>query len=176
MFQRDGRIESVRSSEQSPPNSMFIQEDGRRGDRTANGPMIPPETPCSSVNSPSGRYLAFVRYTSIGGFATAVHYLVLIMLVEWLDLAPSLAATSGAACGALIAYVGNHRFTFGSRSRHHIALPRFLFVAALGAVLNGVIVWLGTEALSWHYLIAQVVATFVVLLMSYHFNRTWSFS
>lgn len=105
-----------------------------------------------------------------------VHYAVLMLLVEWFYISPSLAAASGAACGALIAYGGNRQFTFVSHSRHRLALPRFLLVAVLGVVLNGAIVWAITEALSWHYMVAQVVATLGVLLITYRLNRNWTFS
>ncbi|MCG6876279.1 MAG: GtrA family protein [Betaproteobacteria bacterium] len=112
----------------------------------------------------------------IGGFATGVHYMVLLSLVEGLHVTPSLAAASGAVCGALVAYAGNRQFTFRHGPRHRTALPRFLLVAALGAALNGGGVWAGTAILGWHYLVAQIAATLVVLLITYGCNRTWTFA
>lgn len=120
--------------------------------------------------------LAFARYTLVGGVATGGHYLVLLALVEGFGVTPALAAASGAACGALLAYAGNRRFTFRGCSSHGAALPRFLLVAAAGAGVNGAVVWAGTAALAWHYLAAQFVATLFVLVATYGVNRAWTFA
>ncbi len=121
--------------------------------------------------------MAFGRYTLTGGAATAVHYAVLFILVEAAHLAAGWAAAIGATVGAFVAYLGNQRFTFtGSRAQHRRALPRFLAVAALGAAVSGFMVWLGSAALGVHYLLAQVLATIVVLVMTYRLNRAWSFA
>lgn len=120
--------------------------------------------------------MEFVRYTLIGGVATCVHYIVLLILVSGLNLTPPLAAASGAACGALVAYTGNRRFTFISRSCHRTALLRFLFVAAVGAALNGGVVWAATATLAWHYLAAQVAATLLILIATFTINRLWTFA
>lgn len=89
-------------------------------------------------------------------------------------LAPT-ATALGALGGAMVAYLANRRFTFSSVARHRRALPRFFVVAALGAGLNSLIVWVGTSALIWHYLAAQAVATVVILALTYHLNRSWTF-
>lgn len=120
--------------------------------------------------------MAFVRYTLTGSFATGVQYLVLVALAEALGFAPWLAAAIGAACGSLAAYAGNRRFTFRSRRPDASALPRFLLVAALGAAFNGGLVWLGVAAFGWHYLAAQLGATFLVLVVGYRVNRVWTFA
>ena len=129
-----------------------------------------------SVHATREDYLAFARYTLVGGAATGGHYLVLLALVEGLGVAPALAAAAGAACGALLGYAGNRRFTFRGRPPHGAALPRFLLVAAAGAGVNGAVVWAGTAALVWHYLVAQIVATLFVLPATYGVNRAWTFA
>lgn len=175
MLRREESIKFLQNGEQGPTNPLFIQEEWHHGDKKALEPGVSADTHRSSERCASGWCSLFVRYSSIGGFATVVHYIVLMILVEWFYVAPSLAAASGAACGTLIAYAGNRKFTFTCRSQHRIALPRFLLVALLGTVLNGAIVWVGTEVMPWHYLVAQVAATLFVLLITYHLNRNWSF-
>lgn len=121
--------------------------------------------------------MAFARYTFTGGAATAVHFGVLLLLVEAVHVAAGWAAAIGAVAGAAMAYLGNRRFVFAeSRTSHRHALPRFLTVAALGAALSGLVVWLGGAALGVHYLAAQVVATALVLVLTYRLNRAWSFA
>ena len=119
---------------------------------------------------------SFVRYALIGGIATSIHYASLLALVQWIDLPAAHSATLAALCGALVTYLGNRVFTFSSRTEHRHALPRFLFVAALAAGLNGLIVWGGTRGLNWHYLMAQVCASMVILGLTYRINRAWTFA
>jgi putative flippase GtrA len=119
---------------------------------------------------------AFGRYLLIGLLATAIHYSVLVALVEYAAAAAAPSAAFGAACGALAAYAGNRRFTFRRGVAHGQALPRFLAVAALGAVANGAIVWAGTEVIGMHYLVAQAVATGIVVWSGFVLNRRWSFA
>jgi len=117
-----------------------------------------------------------LSYALFGGLATAVHYLVLVALVELADVGAGLAAATGATCGALAAYAGNRRFTFASDAAHRRALPRFLMVAALGAITSAALVFAGTEWFGLHYLVPQVAATVLVLFAGFMVNRRWTFA
>lgn len=119
---------------------------------------------------------AFGRYLVVGGAATAVHYALLVSLVELAGSAAAPSAAICATCGALVAYAGNRRFTFAGRSPHFRSLPRFLAVAAFGVAANAAIVWTGTEVAGMHYLAAQLVATLFVLWSGFMLNRGWSFA
>ena len=122
------------------------------------------------------RFMSLARYAGVGAVATATHYLILILWVEALGLEPGLGAAAGAVVGAVVAYVGNRRLTFQAHAvPHGRALPRFAAVSAVGAVLNGLVVASGV-ALGMHYLPAQAVATALVMLLTYHVNRWWTFS
>lgn len=117
------------------------------------------------------------RYAVAGGVATASHYALMAGLVELGHWPAGLASVTGAALGAVVAYGLNRAWTFaGHDVTHRQALPRFLVVAGIGALLNGAGVWVGTAALGWHWLAAQVASTLAVLVAGYAANRHWSFS
>lgn len=120
--------------------------------------------------------MSLPRYVAVGAGATATHYAFLLLAVESQWLPPPTATAVGALLGALIAYVGNHRYTFASERTHRVAAPRFFLIAMLGAALNGVVVWLGYAQLAWHYFPAQLLATVLVTLLTYMANRRWTFS
>lgn len=115
-------------------------------------------------------------YALIGLLATAVHYLVLVMLVEAAGIDAGSAAGIGAACGTLVAYAGNRRYTFASDAPHARALPRFLAVAASGVVTSVALVRAGTAWLGLPYLLPQAAATALVFAAGYAVNRRWSFA
>ena len=116
----------------------------------------------------------FFRYTAVGAFATAVHYLVLVAWVEGLSGLAYLGSGIGAVVGAQVAYAGNRWFTFAHRGAITASWPRFQLTALLGALLGMGVVALGVR-LGVHYLLAQVVATGLSLLMTFAINRAWTF-
>lgn len=116
----------------------------------------------------------FLRYAGVGMGATAAHYAVLVAGVEWLGVAPTWAAATGAVTGAALSYGFNRRLTFDSRAAHRQALPRFAIVAAASAAFSAATVAAGT-AIGWPYLAAQMVATALVLLGGFPAHRRWTF-
>ena len=121
--------------------------------------------------------MQFFWYIVAGGISTAVHYAVLVALVELSGVSAALSAAVGALCGAGVSYLLNRRMTFaGSNAGHVQALPRFMAIALLGAVMNGALVWLGVQQFGWHYLLAQMAATVLVLGLTFRLNRLWTFA
>jgi putative flippase GtrA len=117
----------------------------------------------------------FARFVLVGAAATAVHYALLIGLVEAAGARPVPATVLGSIAGALVGYAGNRQFTFKSGVPHMRGLPRFLLVALAGLVLNAGIMALLSGPLGIHYLLAQVVATGIVLVWNFAANRHWTF-
>ena len=121
--------------------------------------------------------MQFFWYLVAGGIATAVHYAVLIALVEFFALSAAPSAALGALCGAGVSYLLNRRMAFSASSSGHVhAFPRFIAIAFLGALLNGGLVWLGVQQLAWHYLWAQALATVLVMGLTFRLNRLWTFA
>lgn len=118
----------------------------------------------------------FILFTGIGAIGTAGHYATLILLVQALHADPVIASTIGFTVGALINYLLNYRITFNSDKRHSEALTKFLSVAALGAVINGLIMTAGINISDLHYLVIQVIATSIVLVFNFIANKYWTFA
>lgn len=120
--------------------------------------------------------MQFFLYVLAGGAATLMHYSVLVALVETASFDAAPAAVVGALCGALVGFVLNHKLTFAANSaRARRAFVRFMATAAAGAIASGAVVWLCVHLLNWYYLVAQIVATMLLLVITYQINRRWSF-
>lgn len=118
----------------------------------------------------------FLIYALFGAAATLVHYTVLVSLVEMALLSPPPAAFVGALCGALVGFILNYKITFAaSNPLVEMALMRFLLTAAVGAFVSAALVWVCVELFQWHYLVAQILATVLLLVLTYQVNRRWSF-
>lgn len=118
--------------------------------------------------------LRFLTYALVGAVGTLAQYCILIVTVSMHWLTPVTASVIGAIVGAIINYFLNARFTF-RHDVHGSALPKFAMTALLGAALNGLLMKLQIDLLGWNYLVAQVVATALVMGITYFINLIWTF-
>lgn len=107
--------------------------------------------------------------------AAVAHFGVLIALVEGGGIAPVIATLWGFLAAVAVSYILNRRYTFKSDRSHRSAVPRFLAVSTGGFLLNGFVMWLLNESWGVQYLLAQVVATVIVLAWNFSANRWWTF-
>lgn len=117
---------------------------------------------------------SFIKYSSAGGLATVVHYLIFLLAIHLMLWAPWQSTLLAACIGALTSYSLNYRFTFLSQATHRKILPKFLLVAGVGIIIQTLIV--AVLSPHSHYLLAQIVATSSGLILTFIFNRYWTFA
>lgn len=118
----------------------------------------------------------FLSFAGLGLIGTSAHYATLFTLVEALALNPVLASSVGFVVGALVNYYLTRTYTFRSSTPHVYGLPKFAMVAAVGMFLNTSIMSLITFFTSIHYIVAQIVATGIILIWNFLGNRFWTFA
>jgi putative flippase GtrA len=117
----------------------------------------------------------FIKFAGVGVVGTAVQYVTLFMLVQFADVYPVAASTAGFVLGAFVNYYLNYIYTFRSSKSHFEAMPKFFTVAAVGLFLNGIIMQFFISYFMLPYIIAQLIATGLVLLWNFAANRMWTF-
>ena len=120
-------------------------------------------------------YRQFGVFLIVGGLSTAVQYVVLTVLVHVAGVGPVPASACGYALGAITNYLLNYQFTFRSSAAHGVAGLRFIAMAGAGLALNTAIVWTAVHPLGINYLVAQVIATGVVLVFNFVVGKLWTF-
>lgn len=119
-------------------------------------------------------FIRFVRFTAVGGVATAIQYALLVLLVRGFGMAPTPASSIGFVLSAGVNYLLNYRFTFHSDRPHGPAAARFGLLAGTGLLINAAIMHL-MIGVGVQYLIAQACATAVVLFWNFIGNSLWTF-
>ncbi|WP_077035440.1 GtrA family protein [Pelomonas sp. KK5] len=114
------------------------------------------------------------RFLLVGAGVTALQYLLASLLHWGAGLRAAWASGIGYGVGAFVSYAANARFTFRLEGGHAGALWRFMAVAASGCLLNMALVELG-QRLGLAVVLAQVLATLVVLGWNFLTNALWSF-
>lgn len=115
-----------------------------------------------------------LRFGLVGALATAIQYLVLVILVRWAGLWPPAASALGFVVSAVGNYLLNYHFTFLSRQPHGPAAAKFLVLAIIGLALNAALMEVLVD-FGWHYLLAQVCVTAIVFLGNFIGNSLWTF-
>lgn len=117
----------------------------------------------------------FSTFLVAGALAAMVQYGVLIVLVQLAATNAVAASALGYAVAAVVNYYLNYRYTFRSKQVHWRAFSKFALVVLCGISLNTWFMHIGIEWFGWHYLLAQLLATALVLLWNFTANALWSF-
>ncbi|MDO3383943.1 GtrA family protein [Gilvimarinus algae] len=116
--------------------------------------------------------LQFGRFLLVGGAATVLQYLLLILLVE-LTILPNVAASAAAfTLSAVFNYLANYYFTFQATQKHSESALRFAVTVAIGLGLNTAVFYLA-DMLMPHYVLAQMLATAVTLVSNFLLHKFW---
>jgi putative flippase GtrA len=116
----------------------------------------------------------YIKFLIVGGAGTAMHYLVMAILIQWIGVPPVMASTLGAICGAIVVYTLNYHYTFATQGAHLATVPKFLVLAGLGLLLNAAVV-AGLLDVGVPVIAAQVCATGLVLLFNFVVSKRWVF-
>ncbi len=119
-------------------------------------------------------FVQFQKFLLVGGAATAIQYLILVLLVQVFALDPAISSAIGFSVSAIANYALNHRFTFRSSLAHRTAAFRFALVAILGLVVTFCLMTLA-ERSGLNYVIAQILTSIVVLVMNFLIGSVWTF-
>ena len=117
----------------------------------------------------------FLYFSGVGAIGTLVQYVVLIGFAQITDISPVLTSAAGYVLGTFVSYILNYRYTFRSTKNHREAMTKFMAAALVGLILNTFIMAAATEYFTLHYLLAQLLATGLVLIWNFPVNLWWTF-
>jgi putative flippase GtrA len=138
----------------------------------ADGNELMAERSFSSLSSINLAALArqFSSFLAVGVATTAMHYGVLVALVEAWAINPVWATPAGFLAAALLSYLLNRRYTFDERPAFHSGLLKYYAAVSVGLGLNA-----GTMALltgwGFYYVLAQIIASGVALVWNFFAAR-----
>lgn len=118
----------------------------------------------------------FAWFVAVGGTAAAVHFAVVVALVEAAGWAPLAANVAGWGVAFIVSFSGQRLLTFRARATPWLrALPRFFLVSAAGFLVNEIsyAVLLHVSALRYDLLLAGVLLG--VAVMTYLLSSRWAF-
>jgi len=116
----------------------------------------------------------FGRYVIVGGGATVLQYVIYIFLVNVLGRGVVESSAVGYFVSSVANYALSYCFTFRSAVGHSAAITRYVIVVVVGLVLNSAVVHV-LSIFGAQYLIAQIIATVIVVGCNYSAGSRWVF-
>ena len=114
----------------------------------------------------------------VGGLATLIYAVLVIMFVELLGVPATPAAVLAFILAALVSYVGHSRWVFGDRLEGQASygrLGRFYGVTLVSFGLNVGGMYLINEVVGWHYGWGVGFSCLVVPLVTFWLHNSWTF-
>ncbi len=118
----------------------------------------------------------FIRYVISGGLAATVQFLVLILLVEKTAINPVVASVLAFCTAIVVNYNMQYHWTFKSTGAHGIIFIKYVFTTFVMLGVNTLIFWFLFDRQGMMYLIAQMIATTLVMFMNFAINRYYIFA
>jgi putative flippase GtrA len=118
----------------------------------------------------------FIKYSIVGVFGTFIDFFTLIFQVEILNINLYAAVVISFLLAATFNHYLNRRFTFVSKNpkiKHEYF--KFLSVSIVGILINIFSIYIIFELFGWHYLLAKILATGIVLMWNFLMNYHWTF-
>lgn len=110
-----------------------------------------------------------LKFGVVGVIAFVIDFGVMVLLTELFALNPVISATVSFTVSVIFNYLASMRYVFKhregmSRSREFTI---FVVLSIIGLVINDVLMWTGTELVSFDYRLVKIIATAVVMIWNF---------
>lgn len=116
------------------------------------------------------------RYCINGMFTAGLFFAVIYGAVEWLRLHVQMATLTAAAVALPVNFLLHKHWVFRHAERFRRPLLRYVCAINASFLANGIMIDLLRERLALHYLLAQLIATPILLLTNYVVLESWVFA
>jgi len=124
------------------------------------------------------RYELFIaaRFGTVGIIATAVHIMIVWLLLSLTELHPLVANAFAFMTAFVISFVGNYRWTFGSPGKPAKAMTRFFLISASAFSINTLLLAFLVRAGWFSPTISATFSAAVVPVITFLASRFWGFN
>lgn len=114
-------------------------------------------------------FLQLFRYGFVGGVAFVVDYGTLYSCTEFLSLHHLVSAAIAFLLGLIVNYLLSTSWVFASRGKvnRFVEFVVFAIIGIVGLALNELIIYIGTDLCSLHYMLSKLISTAIVFFWNF---------
>lgn len=120
-------------------------------------------------------FLIALRFGAVGGVATAIHLVILFVLLSHISLSLFLANATAFGCAFGVSFLGNYRWTFGAPGAVRLAVLRFFVVSLLAFLVNNLVLAAMLQANWLEPTLSALVSALVIPVITFLASRFWAF-
>jgi len=120
----------------------------------------------------------FIKFCIVGGTSALINFVFYISLTELFGLWYVFSSIIGFVASAIFNFTANKFWTFrnGDNGKNAvIQLIKFFTVTVSGLLIHTILIYLITDIVGFDYRLSWIIATGVVTLWNYTFNKLWTF-
>ncbi len=119
----------------------------------------------------------FFKFAFVGLIGTIVNLVILYSFTEFLKIYYMISAVAAFVVAATSNFILNKIWTFKEEMKHEFLgkYIKFFFVSVVALIINLLFLYLFTEFLGIYYIISQVLAIGVALIINFLGNKLWTF-
>jgi putative flippase GtrA len=115
------------------------------------------------------------RFGVVGVLTAVLHYGLLYVGVEALQLSATVASSLGFVVAVIFNYLMHYSWTFDEPAPHGRTLRRYLVMISCGFLINGAVMYAGVQWAALNYLLTQALALLVVVSWNFVMSNVWVF-
>lgn len=120
-------------------------------------------------------FAEFIRFGVIGMTAAAVHFSIVVLLVESHTLPPLMANVFAFFIAFQVSYFGHRQWTFGAETNHSIAMPKLLLISFSVFMANEGSYYVLMSAFHLPYALALFIVLAVLPVFTFTLSKFWVF-
>jgi len=123
------------------------------------------------------RDIEFFKFALVGIIGTIIHLIILYLLTEFLGIYYIVSSLLGYLLALTIGFILNKTWTFKESFKTNVINKyiKFFTVCTVSLFVNLLFLYLLTEFLNIYYLISQVLAAGISLLLNFSGSKIWTF-
>ena len=114
-------------------------------------------------------FIQIFKFAIVGGIATIIDFVFLYLFREFLHFPVILANTLSFCISVIYNYIASVRWVFDVNKEKNAKRQFVIFIvfSVIGLLLNDLIMWLSVDFLNIYYLLAKIIATFIVMIFNF---------
>ena len=114
-------------------------------------------------------FIQIFKFGIVGGTAFVIDFVFLYLFREFLHFPVILANTLSFCISVIYNYIASVKWVFDVNKEKNAKKQFIIFIifSVIGLLLNDLIMWISVDFLSIYYLLAKIIATFIVMIFNF---------
>ena len=114
-------------------------------------------------------FIQIFKFGIVGGTAFVIDFVFLYLFKEFCHFPVLVSNTLSFCISVIYNYIASVKWVFDVNKEKNARKQFIIFIifSVIGLILNDLIMWISVDLLNIHYLLAKIIATFIVMIFNF---------